>query len=138
MKTFKLENEPKIETGFIIPENYFENFSSKIIVEVNKKEQPKIISLYPKSKIWIYTVAAIFVLGLMIPIYNYLENPLSKIDDQSLENYIVYSSSISENEISYLLDNTDIENINIKLNIEDRTIENELTNSIDLEQYLLN
>ena len=27
MKTFKLENKPKIESGFKIPEHYFENFS---------------------------------------------------------------------------------------------------------------
>ncbi len=137
MKTFKIDTEPKIATGFITPENYFENFSSKVLLEINK-EETKIVSLNSKIKIWIYAVAAIFVLGLMIPIYNYFENPLSKIDDNSLENYIVYSSSISDDDFAYLLDNNDIEKINIDLNVEDKTIENELTNNTDLEQYLLN
>lgn len=137
MKTFKIDTEPKIKTGFITPENYFENFSSKILVEINK-EETKIVPLYSKRKNWIYAAAAIFVLGLMIPIYNYLENPLSKIDDKSIENYIVYSSSISEDDYTYLLDNDDIEKINIEFNVEYKTIENELTNNADLEQYFLN
>ncbi len=137
MKTFKIDIVPKIETGFNSPENYFENFSSKVLLEINK-EETKIVSLYSKRKIWFYAVAAVFVLGLTIPMYDYLENPLSKIDDKSLENYIVYSSSISDNDFAYLLDDSDLENMNITLNIEDKTIENELTNSTDLEQYLLN
>jgi hypothetical protein len=137
MKTFKIDTEPKIATGFITPENYFENFSSKVLLEINK-EETKIVSLYSKRKIWFYAVAAVFVLGLTIPMYDYLENPLSKIDNISLENYIVYTSSISDDDFAYLLDDSDLENMNITLNIEDKIIENELTNSTDLEQYLLN
>jgi hypothetical protein len=137
MKTFKIDTEPKIETGFNTPENYFENFSSRILLEINK-EETKIVSFYLKRKIWFYSAAAVFVLGLMIPMNNYLENPLSKVDDKSIENYIVYSSYISDDDFAYLLDDSDLEKINITLNIEDKTIENELTNSTDLEQYLLN
>lgn len=137
MKTFKIDTEPKIETGFNTPENYFENFSSRILLEINK-EETKIVSFYSKRKIWFYSAAAVFVLGLMIPMNNYLENPLSKVDDKSIENYIVYSSYISDDDFAYLLDDSDLEKINITLNIEDKTIENELTNSTDLEQYLLN
>jgi hypothetical protein len=137
MKTFKIEIEPKIETGFITLESYFENFSSKILLEINKDDK-KIVSIYSKRKIWFYAAAAIFVLGLIIPTYNYLENPLSKIDDKSLENYIVYSSFIFNDDFAYLLDNIDVKKIHITLNVEDKTIENELTNSTDLELYLLN
>ena len=138
MKTLKLENKPKIETGFITPENYFKNFSSKILLEINQEKKPKIIPFYTKRKIWIYAVAAVFVVGLMIPLYTYLENPMSKIDDKSLENYIVYSSSISEDDYTYLLDDEDIKKIDVEINVEDKTIENELTNNADLEQYFLN
>ena len=137
MKTFKIDNKPKIETGFSTPENYFENFSSKVLLKINKDES-KNISLYSKRKIFFYMAAAVLILGLMIPVYNYFDNPLSKIDDESLENYIVYSSAISNDEFAYLLDNNSINKINIELKIEDKTIENELTNNSDLEQYLLN
>ena len=33
MKEFKLDNNPKISPGFSVPENYFENFSSKLLQE---------------------------------------------------------------------------------------------------------
>lgn len=138
MKTLKIQNTPKIETGFITPENYFDNFTSRIMLEISQEKEPKTIPFYAKTKVWIYAVAAILVIGLMIPLFNYSENPLSKIDDESLENYIVNSSTISENEITYLLDDNDIENLNIILNIEDKTIESELTNNSNLEQYLYN
>ena len=137
MKTFKINNEPKIETGFSIPDTYFEDFSSKVMLKISK-EETKTIALYPKRKILFYAAAAVLAIGLMIPVYNYFENPLQKIDDKSLENYLVDSSTILNDEFAYLLDNKDIEKVNIKLNIEDKTIENELTNNTDLEQYLLN
>ena len=63
---------------------------------------------------------------------------MSKIDDKSLENYLVYSSSISDAELAYLLDNNDLEKISVELKVEDKIIENELTKNTDLEQYLLN
>lgn len=138
MKTFKLNSETKIDTGFTTPENYFENFASKILLEIQENEEKKPIALYSKIKIWTAAVAAIFILGLLIPINHFFENPMSKIDDKSLENYLVYSSSFSDAELAYLLDNNDLEKISIELKVEDKIIENELTKNTDLEQYLLN
>jgi hypothetical protein len=48
MKTFKLENEPKIETGFIT-EHYFENFSIKMMEQLPNNE-PKVISIFKRKK----------------------------------------------------------------------------------------
>lgn len=138
MKTFKLNSETKIDTGFTTPENYFENFASKILLEIQENDEKKPIALYSKIKIWTAAVAAIFILGLLIPVYHFFENPMSKIDDKSLENYLVYSSSFSDAELAYLLDNNDLEKISIELKVEDKIIENELTKNTDLEQYLLN
>jgi hypothetical protein len=38
MKAFKLENEPKITTGFKTPENYFDDFSVKVLQQINEEE----------------------------------------------------------------------------------------------------
>jgi hypothetical protein len=138
MKTIKLNSETKIDTGFTTPENYFENFASRVLLEIKENEEKKPIALYSKIKIWTVAVAAIFILGLLIPVYPFFENPMSKIDDKSLENYLVYSSSISDAELAYLLDNNDLEKISVELKVEDKIIENELTKNTDLEQYLLN
>lgn len=38
MNKFILDNEPKIETGFTVPDNYFENFEVRIPAEKNSKK----------------------------------------------------------------------------------------------------
>jgi hypothetical protein len=47
MKTFKVENEPKIETGFITPEHYFENFSIKMMEQLPNNQ--KVISIFQEK-----------------------------------------------------------------------------------------
>ena len=47
MKDFKLDNEPKINTGFQIPEHYFEQFSEKVMTKLPNQE-PKVLSLCPQ------------------------------------------------------------------------------------------
>ncbi|WP_304200771.1 hypothetical protein [Flavobacterium alvei] len=137
MKTFKLENEPKIATGFTVPENYFEDFSTRMMQQLPEKET-KVISIFARRKTWIYAAAAILVLALSLPIYNNLYSHSSEIDDATLENYITYHSSVSDTDLVNLLDEQDIQKMNIDLNLEDKTIENELSENSNLEQYLLN
>ena len=137
MKLLNLQKETKIETGFKVPENYFEDFSSRVFPKLTEKK-PKSISLFTKRKKWIYAVAAIFILGMLLPIYTYLKNPYSDLNHSAVENYIVFNSTLTDSDLAYLLDENDIEKLNISLNIDDKTIENELSNNSDLEQYLLN
>ena len=133
MKTFKLDNEPKIETGFKTPEHYFDDFSARVMQQL-PKEEPKTISIFARRKTWAYAAAAVLVLGLSIPVYNNFNNHSSEIDAVSLENYITYHSNVSDTDIVNLLDEKDIQKIKIDLNIDDKAIENELAedNSLDL------
>lgn len=138
MKTFKLDNEPKIESGFKIPENYFDDFSARVMQQL-PKEETKTISLFSRRKTWMYAAAAVLVMALSIPVvYNNFYSRSPEIDATTLENYISYHSSVSDAELVNLLDEKDIKKINIDLNIEDRAIENELSAENDLEHYLLN
>ncbi len=137
MKTFKLENEPKIEAGFKIPENYFDTFSARVMQQLPEKE-PKTISLFSRKKTWFYAAAAVLVLALSIPVYNSFYSKTTEIDETTLENYISYHSTVSDTDLVNLLDEKDIQKINIDLNIEDKAIENELSTDNNLEQYLLN
>lgn len=137
MKTFKLDNEPKLKTGFTVPENYFEDFSARMMQQLPQNE-PKVVSIYARKKTWFYAAAAIFILALSIPIYtNFLNHP-SEIEDATLENYITYQTTVSDADLVSLLDDQDIQKISVDLNIEDLTIENELSQNNNLEQYLLN
>ncbi len=137
MKTFKLENEPKIKSGFIIPESYFDHFSEKVMLQLTK-EEPKVISLFLRKKSWLFVAAAIIGLGLIIPIYNDLSNHSSEIDEIILENYIANKSDISDTDLANLLDEEDIHKMSVDLDIEDKSIENELSINSNLEQYITN
>ena len=136
MKTFKLENEPKIEAEFKTPENYFDTFSARVMQQL-PKEEPKTISIFSKRKTWLYA-AAVLVFALTIPVYNHFYSHSTEIDETTLENYITYQSSLSNTDLVNLLDEEDIQKIRIDLNLEDKTIENELTENNNLEYYLLN
>ena len=137
MKTFELEKEPKISSGFIIPESYFDHFSEKVMQQI-PKEEPKVISLFLRRKSWMYVAAAIIGLGLIIPIYNDFGSRSPEIDEVTLENYIANKSDISDTDIASLLNEEDIQKMSIDLNIEDKIIENELTTNTNLEQYITN
>ena len=45
MKKFNLENEPKITSGFTIPDGYFDTFSDKILAQLPKQD-PKVVSIF--------------------------------------------------------------------------------------------
>ena len=137
MKTFKLDNEPKIKTGFIVPENYFEDFSVKMMQQLPVQE-PKVISIFARKKTWLHGAAAILVLALSLPIYNNYFSRSSEIDAATLENYISYQSTVSETDLVNLLDEQDIQKMSVDMDIEDIAIENELSQNKNLEEYLLN
>ncbi len=136
MNTFNLENDPKIASGFDIPENYFETFSDKLMAKLPSNEI-KVISIYQKKKKWLFAVAAILVLSVTIPIlYQYSIN--QTIDESTLENYITNQSTISENDLVELLNEDAIQKMNLDLQIDNKSIENELLKNEISEQGLLN
>jgi len=102
------------------------------------QNEPKIISIFERKKTWLYAAAAILVLVLSLPIYNNYFSKSSEIDAATLENYITYHSNVSATDLVNLLDEQDIQKMSVDLDIEDITIENELSQNKNLEQYLLN
>ncbi len=54
MKAFKLENEPKIKTGFKTPEHYFDDLSAKVLQQINEievKKEVKVIPIYKRKNV---------------------------------------------------------------------------------------
>lgn len=136
MKTFKLENEPKIETGFKTPDNYFENFSIKMMEQLPASE-PKVISIFQKRKDIILMVAAVLVLALMIPILNYSTASSQELDSTALENYITYQSNVNQYDLMSVLETEDINNMNTSIVLEDEAIEDVLSTNSNLENLIL-
>lgn len=136
MKNINLENDPKINSGFKVPENYFDTFSDRLMAKIPENEV-KVILISTKPKRWIYAVAAIFVLGISLPFLNQYFNK-STLDNQSIENYLVENGKINENDIAELLSDKDIQKMQIDLKINNETLENELSTNENLEEYLIN
>jgi hypothetical protein len=136
MKDFKLDNEPKITTGFTTPDGYFDSFSEKVIAQLPKQEA-KVISIFSLRKTWYYAVAAILILMLSIPIYTKYSTQQEKIDTVTLENYIAFQSNISEEEIVDLLQQEDLDKLKLEFNLDDATIEEALKTNSNLEQYII-
>lgn len=135
MKNFNLENEPKIETGFTIPENYFNDFSEKVMQQL-PSEKPKVISLYQSNKNWFLTTAAILIVSFTIPTYYLVQNNKNEVNASELESYILDHSTVSQDDIVDLLDENDLKEMNVDYNLEDISSEAIDLENIDLEQNL--
>jgi hypothetical protein len=134
MNDFRINSKQKIDSGFKIPEDYFENFSEKMLLKINKPE-PKVLSIFYKRKTWISSVAAVLVISLSVTLYTKIAVKSSE-EKLTLENYITNQSEISQYDLITLLDAKDIEKIKIDLKLDDKNIEDVLINSSEIENYL--
>lgn len=136
MKPFKLDNEPKITSGFTTPEGYFESFTDTILNQLPTGE-PKVISIFSRRKTWYYAAAAVVVVMLSVPVYTNYFGSSEEVDAVALEDYITNHATISDEEIAKLLDQDDLEKIKLELNLGEEEMEDILLNNTDLEQYIL-
>ena len=136
MKTFKLENEPKIETGFKIPANYFDDLTLKIM-EQHPASQPKLIAIFQKRKGLFMMAAAILILALMVPVFNNLSTTKKELDSAALENYITYQSNVNQYDLISILETEDITNMSSGIVLEDQVVEDVLSTNSNLENLIL-
>lgn len=136
MKEFKLDNEPKINSGFKTPVNYFDDFYENVVLKIPEKET-KVITIFEKRKTWIYVAAAILVTALFIPVLYQNNNQFSELDDTTIENYLAENAGISETELFDLLQEDDLDKINFNHQIDDQTIEDILIINSNFEGYLV-
>ena len=140
MNNFKLDNEPKIKSGFQIPEHYFDSFSEKVMNQL-PKEEPKVVSLWDRNKRWIYSAAAILVLSLTIPLANQFQSTSSEVattETNEIENYLAYHASLSDEEIIKLLDKEDIAEIDISNSLDEEALKQALHEDSNTEYYITN
>ena len=135
MKTFKLENEPKIKSGFKTPEHYFDDFSEKVLQQLNEKEV-KVIPFYKRKRSLSLAAAAVIGFALLIPIVNNYRATSNDLDEATLETYLAYQSNLNQYDLIQKLDNSDIEKLNNNITLEDETIEDILSTSPNIEHLI--
>ncbi|OMQ11809.1 hypothetical protein [[Flexibacter] sp. ATCC 35103] len=136
MKAFKLENEPKITTGFKTPEHYFDNFSAKVLQQVNEEKEVKVIPIYKRKKVLSLLAAAVVVIALMIPIINNYNNTSKDLDEDTLETYLSYQSNLNQYDLIQKLDTKDIQELSKNVAIEDETLEDILATNPNIEHLI--
>src|SRR6218665_938168 len=113
MKQFDLDNDPKIDSGFKIPEHYFEQFEAKIMNQLPVKEV-KVVSLWQRKSVWISSAAAVLIITLGTWMYfaqKTIENATTT------QEYLAYESDITTEDIAMNLTDDDITSIEKELNL---------------------
>ncbi len=135
MKKFNLENIPKTTSGFIVPDNYFEDFSKNVLSQL-PDETKRVIPLYKQKSKLLMAVAAILVIGLFIPIFNQLSKPSEELDLTTLENHLSYQTNINQYDLISELDEDDLNKMGATIQLNDQIIEEHLSSNSDLERLL--
>ena len=133
MKAFRLDENPKIKTGFSTPDGYFDQFPAQMMQILGNQKKIKAIPLHSRRHSWIFAAAAVLVLSLSLPVINGLTDE-SKSGQSQIDDYLAYQN-FSDEDIVSLLETEDIAKIKIDYTLEDKAIEDELP--ADIENYIL-
>ena len=137
MKAFKLENEPKITAGFKTPDHYFDDFSAKVLKQINEGEKEvKVIPIYKRKKVLSMIAAAVVFMALMIPIINNYNNTSKELDEDTLETYLSYQSNLNQYDLIKELDTKDIDKLNKSVALEQETLEDILASNPNIENLI--
>ena len=135
MKAFKLENEPKIKTGFKTPDHYFDDLSAKVLQQINEKEV-KVIPIYKRKKVLSLVAAAAIVIALMIPVVNNYNATSKNLDEATIETYLSYQSNLNQYDLIKELDTKDIDKLGKSVVLEQETLEDILSSNPNIENLI--
>jgi hypothetical protein len=136
MSPLNLNKHSKINPGFKVPEGYFDELESKIMSQLDA-EEPKVIQLNSYRKYWFSAVAAVVLLAVSIPFYQNWKIKNTPIDNEAIEQYLSYHPTVYTEDISSLLDDTDLISLQKKQSLESETIEKYLLENETIEFYLI-
>ena len=136
MEKFTFNEHKKLATGFKVPEAYFDDLADRVMQRLNH-EEPKVVRFYKRPKVAILVAASVIGIILAMPLYNLYQKHFLCIDEAAVDNYLAYNSTMTDTDMVYLMNNQDIQLIDISQDIDKETIENELTDIENLEQYIL-
>lgn len=136
MNPIDLHKHPKIKPGFKVPENYFDELESKILIQI-ETEEPKVIQFKSYQKYWITAVAAVVILAVSIPFYQNWKINTTPLDNESIEQYLSYHPNVYTEDIVSHLDEVDLISLQNEQSLESETIEKYLLENEMIEQYII-
>lgn len=123
------------DAGFKIPDDYLDSIEDSVFNTISQEKTTKVIPLFSKRNIlYISGIAATILLLLNLSIF---KNDSWDIEAQTVENYMI-DEAISSYEIASLLEDEDlIEENFVNHNFSDENIENYVLDNIDIEELIL-
>lgn len=140
MKTFKLDSEPKIDSGFKTPDNYFEKFSANLIQKLPIEpisDEIKVVSIFRRRKNILMAIAAVLVLALMIPIAYNANTKSKEVDTVTLENYLTQETDLNQYELIGEIEPESSSIISNTKELEPETIEDILVTNPNIENLVI-
>ena len=138
MKQFDLENNKEIKSVFKVPENYFEQFEAKMMEQISKEKETKVVSLFYRKQVWISSIAAVLLLAIAIPVYFNMAKE-NNLDAGTIEVYLSQQQGIGITELSKHLTDEDIAELENNLSINEANsdaVEDYLSESENLDYYI--
>lgn len=126
MKKFVLNQDKKIDTGFVVPNSYFDDLPERVVFQVN---QPVTRQFFSPRK-FLYAAAAVLVVSLMLTLL-FKNNLQPAVDDEAIEQYLVHA--MTDEDISMFLEEQDLADLENEHSIDDQELEQYLYESITLE-----
>lgn len=135
MKKNQKNQKSKIATGYLVPENYFIDFSNRILSQL-PDEESNIVSFHSnRFKIAVAIAAAILVI-MMIPIYNQFTSTTLELDATTIEHHLTYQSDMDCYELVSELDESDFNQLQSTFQVSNETIETILATNPRLESLI--
>ncbi len=123
MKNINLNNE-KIESGFKVPEGYFEQFESKMLNQLVVENEPKVISLWQNKRVWMTSIAAVLLVSIALPVYFSMNNTTTNtLENESIETYLAMQPTMTNYEIATELTYEDFASLEESLALNDDAVE---------------
>ena len=117
MKNFIIDENSKKETGFAVPENYFENLESRTFNRIETQEV-KVFSIFQQPKYWITAIAAIFIIGL------FFSNSFKNLNEESVANeeFLTSQTDLTTEDLAEYLTENDLKTLEENLTIYDQQV----------------
>lgn len=114
MNDFKLDSEPRIKSGFITPDAYFDSLVDRVLLNLPEKEV-RIIPLYRRRPVWVTSIAAVFILSLSL-LFTQKDTVVKAPGEKAIKNYLVYQSDMSTYDFAQHLSPEDIRSLENSIN----------------------
>ncbi len=115
MKKIDLENDKKIESGFKIPDNYFDSFEDRLMLRIENEEasHSKVISIWHRKSFWLSGIAAALVISMGT--WMYFEQQKNETIEFT-QDYLAFENDITTEDIAKHLTEEDLSNLESEIN----------------------